>query len=86
MNTVSTSSTVEVFDINSDNFDLLEFLLNYEISTLHIEQKVSLTSKISRASLDLSEKDGKVIRKFGIVNIYVYLVVSKTKLCTSITV
>ena len=39
MNTVSISSTTEVFGINSDNLDLLEFLLQYEISTLHLEQK-----------------------------------------------
>ena len=82
----STSSTAEVFDINSDNFDLFEFLLKCEISTLHLKQKVLLTTEISRASLELLQKDGKVFRKFGIVNIYGSLVISETKLCTSITV
>ena len=64
MNTVSTSSVAEVFDMNSDNFDSLEFLLKYEISTLPLEQKVLLKSKISRPPLDLSQKDGKIVRKF----------------------
>ena len=64
--------------INSDNFDSLEFLLKYEITTLHLKQKVLLMSKISRASLYLS--DGKIFRKFGIVNIGGSLLVNETKL------
>lgn len=52
------------FDMDNENFDPVHFILNNPFSSLTFEQKVKLKSKITRPSLNLSQKDGKVTRKF----------------------
>lgn len=51
-------------DFDKPGFDAVKYLLETNLSSLTLKNKIYLTTKISRPKISLFSKDGKSIRKF----------------------
>ena len=62
-------------DIDDLDFDSVHFLLNNSFSKLTFEEKLKIKSKRRKPNLNITEKDGKTVRKFQYTwyNKYVWL-------------